>query len=274
LDEPVAVNDADNMRGLTYRRLALTVITTPAQGVITIALLTPTAPQIGGIRVGDPISHLVQRWGPPHRRSGDRAAYRFGAWGVTVAIDTTSRPERILYMKIDWSDEETPSSRTPPRALTPRGSAPWSTTDPPPLVAGIRLGDSVTHVRSVLGPPTSHRRLVGGADELVYWPAGLAVVTTPDQGVAMIGLLTPDAPELAGVRVGDPITRLVQRWGPPSSRGRDRAAYRFGAWGVLVMTDTTSSPERILYVTLGWSSKKTPSSLTPPWPTPDTERIN
>ncbi|CAN5166464.1 hypothetical protein BH24GEM2_BH24GEM2_12790 [soil metagenome] len=55
------------------------------------------------------------------------------------------------------------------------GASPrWYAVDQPPLVAGIRLGDSLAHMRSVLGSPTEYRRLVGGAHELVYWPPGLA----------------------------------------------------------------------------------------------------
>jgi hypothetical protein len=133
-------------------------------------------------------------------------------------------------------------------------------------VAGIRLGDSLAHVRSVLGSPTEYRRLVGGAHELVYWPPGLAVITTDAQGVALIGLLSPEAPEVAGVRVGDPVPHLVQRWGPPHRRSSQRIAYQAGAWGILVIADTTASPERISSITFAWSSKATPSSITPPWP--------
>jgi hypothetical protein len=128
------------------------------------------------------------------------------------------------------------------------GASPrWYAVDQPPLVAGIRLGDSLAHVRSVLGSPTEYRRLVGGAHELVYWPPGLAVITTDAQGVALIGLLSPEAPEVAGVRVGDPVPHLVQRWGPPHRRSSQR-------------------PERISSITFAWSSKATPSSITPPWP--------
>jgi hypothetical protein len=92
------------------------------------------------------------------------------------------------------------------------GASPrWYAVDQPPLVAGIRLGDSLAHMRSVLGSPTEYRRLVGEAHELVYWPQGLAMITTDAQGVALIGLLSPEAPEVAGVRVGDPVPHLVQR---------------------------------------------------------------
>lgn len=151
-------------------------------------------------------------------------------------------------------------------------SAPLKPTDSPPLVAGLRLGDSLAHVRAVLGTPTSERPITGDAVELVYWPPGLAIVTTQDQGVALIGLLLPGSPELAGVRVGDPLPYVVQLWGPPHNRTGDRASYQFGDWGVLVMIDTASTPERIESITLGWSNKGTPSSITPPWPAPDTTR--
>jgi hypothetical protein len=110
---------------------------------------------------------------------------------------------------------------------------------------------------------------VGGAVELVYWSPGLTIVTTQDQGIALIGLLFPTSPDLAGIRVGDPLPYVDQRWGPPYKRSGDRAAYRFGDWGVFVMIDTASTPERIESITLGWSDKGTPSSITPPWPALD-----
>jgi hypothetical protein len=135
----------------------------------------------------------------------------------------------------------------------------------PPLVAGIRLGDSAARVRAVLGTPTTEERLMADARQLAYRAHGIVVVTTGDQGVAMIGLLAPNAPQLNGVRVGDPVSYLIQRWGPPDQRGAGRVSYKVGRWGALVVVDTLGEPERVESITFGWASPKQ-SRLTPPWP--------
>jgi hypothetical protein len=145
-------------------------------------------------------------------------------------------------------------------------TGPWRDAEPPPLVAGIRLGDSLARVRAVLGKPTSERSLMADARELAYWPPGLAVITTGDQGVALIGLLTPAAPQVAGVRVGDPVSHLVEQWGPFYRRNGARVSYRNGPWGALVIIDTAAVPQRIQSITFGWATPAKPGAITPPWP--------
>jgi hypothetical protein len=134
----------------------------------------------------------------------------------------------------------------------------------PPAIVGIRLGDSAARVREVLGNPTTDERITADARQSVYWPRGIVVVTTGGQGVALIGLVTPAAPQLEGVRVGDPVTHMVQQWGPAHRRDSGRASYKAGRWGVLVVIDTAAAPARIESVTLGWANASQ-SAITPLW---------
>ena len=140
----------------------------------------------------------------------------------------------------------------PPAHAVP--ASPWTAGEAPPLLAGIRLGDSLARVRAALGEPEGQRRLEGGALELEYWHRGLMVVTTADQGVALIGMVNPAAPVVAGVRVGDPVPYLVQAWGPWTRRAGARLGYVYGKWGVMVVADTSASPERVQSITFGWSA--------------------
>jgi len=134
-------------------------------------------------------------------------------------------------------------------------AAPWLPGEPPPLVAGVRLGDSLQRVRTVLGaPPGGERELVGGARALEYGQRGLMVVTTEDQGIAMLGLLHPGAPVVHGVRVGDPVEWMEQQWGPMHRRAGEQGTYVVGRWGVMVSIDTTLVPERVRSITFGWST--------------------
>ena len=143
----------------------------------------------------------------------------------------------------------------------------------PPQIAGVRLGQSLEAALAALGSPTFQRELIGGAVELAYDHRGLVIVTTPDQGVALIGLLSPIAPDLSGVRIGDPITHVLEQWGEPHSTGPGSMAYDFGEWGILVSEDVAEGIRRVEHVTIGWSKKKSDRSIVPPWPTrPDTLR--
>lgn len=135
----------------------------------------------------------------------------------------------------------------------------------PPLIAGIRIGDSTARVRPVLGSPTTDSPWVADGRELVYWPRGIVVVTNITQGVAMIGLVNPAAPMLAGVRVGDPISYVIQQWGIPYRRSAERLTYKAGSWGVMVAIDTSFVPNRVQSITFGWSKPLQPGGITPPW---------
>ena len=158
-----------------------------------------------------------------------------------------------------------PAVQAPSERSTNQARPAFLADSAPPLVAGIRLGDSTARVRVVLGSPTTDSRSVADARELVYWPRGIVVLTNTTQGVAMIGLVNPAAPVLAGVRIGDPVSYMVQQWGDPYRRDATRLTYKSGSWGVLVVMDTSIVPNRVESITFGWSQPRQPGGITPPW---------
>ncbi len=143
------------------------------------------------------------------------------------------------------------SASPPPSASIPAAAAlPWPSNAAPPLVAGVRLGDSFERVREVLGPNLEERSLFADAVEFVSRPVGLSISGTGDQGVATIALTTTDAPALWGVRVGDPASELLRRWGTPERSGSGRVMYRADTWAVLIMVDSVE--QTIANMSIGW----------------------
>jgi len=120
-------------------------------------------------------------------------------------------------------------------AISSAGAAPrpWQASDKPPVVAGIKLGDSEQHALDVLGAPDD---VVPSADSevLQYVAKGLEVTATKKEGVVAIRLLTPDAGAIDGIKVGDIARDVLLKWGAPSG-GQGRIAV-FGppAWTIAV----------------------------------------
>lgn len=168
--------------------------------------------------------------------------------GVTAALAALA----LVACSRTISGGATPGGQPAPSRPPVQQSAtfPWAADAPPPLVAGIRLGDSAAKVRSVLGTPDRERVAIGDLRELDYVPLGLAVWVTGDQGVAMISLMTSDSPELGGVRNGVPLSTLQARWGPPHNRVGQGWIYRTDDWLVMVMADTVQ--QRVANLSLGW----------------------
>ena len=109
---------------------------------------------------------------------------------------------------------------------------PWGPKDEPPVVAGIRLGDSEQHALDVLGAPDDVNTSALG-DMLEYNTRGLEV-TASKEGVLAIRLFKPEAGAIGELKVGDMARDVITKWGVPQG-GEDRVA-RFGAgeWVILV----------------------------------------
>jgi type IV pilus biogenesis protein CpaD/CtpE len=106
--------------------------------------------------------------------------------------------------------------------------------DAVPAAWGVRLGDSAARVDSVLGPATSSRRLMADAVLRRYADRDLELVTTGDQGVAMVFCYGPRA-VVAGARVGMGEPALLALWGAPYRRYDDgRLGYKAATWGAAV----------------------------------------
>ena len=120
-----------------------------------------------------------------------------------------------------------------PRAQRPV-AAPRAFPEVVPAVWGVRLGDSAARVDSVLGPATSSRRLMADAVLRRYADRDLELVTTGDQGVAMVRCYGPRA-VVAGARVGMGEPALLAAWGTPYRRYDDGGlGYKAATWGAVV----------------------------------------
>ena len=122
-------------------------------------------------------------------------------------------------------------------ALAQGGEFPWKARDAPPPVAGIRLGDGRVRLEAVLGKPSHTQKLGEDVLVLTYRQRGVQVLYAPLDGVAIIYLLTREAGEIRGVRLGDTRQEVVARLGDPPAVAGPMAIYRAGIWGVFVKLD-------------------------------------
>ena len=101
----------------------------------------------------------------------------------------------------------------------------------PEVRPGIALGTGLEQTIARLGPS---RDQVRRHDLLVlqYREEGLRLVFGRRRGAILIELLAAQAGELHGVRVGDRVTAIGDRWGPPSERGSEHVVYWIGRWGI------------------------------------------
>ena len=101
-------------------------------------------------------------------------------------------------------------------------------------MAGISLGDGRVRLDAVLGKPSATQKLGEDILVLTYRPRGVQVLYAPLDGVAIIYLLTREAGDIRGVRLGDTRQEVVARLGDPPSVAGPMAIYRAGIWGVFV----------------------------------------
>lgn len=137
-------------------------------------------------------------------------------------------------------------------ALAQGGAFPWKSGDPPPAVAGIRLGDNFARLKAVLGQPSRVQKLAPGVPlenvaVLTCQASGLQVHITRADGVSIIYLLTRAAGDLGGVRVGDSWKEVLGRWGNPAGRSRDgvTAIYKAGHWAVALRLDQQNKVKQL-----------------------------
>jgi hypothetical protein len=118
------------------------------------------------------------------------------------------------------------------------GEFPWKAGDAPPPVAGIRLGDGLIRLETVLGRPGTTEKLGNEALVFTYQRRGLQIIYASLDGVAIIFLQTRAAGDIGGVRLGDKREDVLARWGKPASVAGPTAYYRAGSsWVVLLKLD-------------------------------------
>lgn len=129
-----------------------------------------------------------------------------------------------------------------------QGRLPWRVGDAPPAVAGLGLGAARRTIDSVLGRPESVRALSPGVEVLRYGSRGIALVYSEVDSLAVAYLVTREAGDIGGTRVGDPRDSVVARWGDPTGVQDNIALYQVGRWAIVVWLDSTRSSVQVLGV--------------------------
>ena len=133
--------------------------------------------------------------------------------------------------------------------LAAQGKPPWKAGDPAPALLGLHLGDTRARLDSLLGPSDGKQELGERVLALSYTARQVTVTWSRLDGVAVIDLRSRESGEIGGVRVGDTIQSLVERWGPPPQGEGTTGLYVFGAWAIVVRSDTAG--EKIVMLSLG-----------------------
>ncbi len=79
----------------TYQQPGVQVIYTPLDGVSIVYLHTPTAGDIGGVRLGDARQDVLARWGNPSSGKGETALYLAGTWVVVMKFDQGNKVKQL-----------------------------------------------------------------------------------------------------------------------------------------------------------------------------------
>jgi len=79
----------------TYRQRGVQVLYTPLDGAAIIYLLTPTAGDIGGVRLGDARKDVLARWGNPSSAQGETALYLAGTWVVVMKFGQDNKVKQL-----------------------------------------------------------------------------------------------------------------------------------------------------------------------------------
>ena len=127
------------------------------------------------------------------------------------------------------------------------GHFPWSRTDTPPAIAGLRLGDTRASVEARLGK-ASESRPAGAGLVLEYSEHGLSIVLDAVGDVSMIYLLTRSAGDVDGVRVGDSRDEVRAHWGEPPLAQGAQAMYTAGDWAVVL---ELGAGQRVVSINVG-----------------------
>lgn len=158
------------------------------------------------------------------------AAPAFNRAKVAALLGTADRVALLeTYLELDassgWSNEARRLlGDSPSRVSLHRVPA-------PEVRPGVALGTGLEQALARLGPS---RDQVCRHDLLVlqYPERGLRLVFGRRRGAIMIELLAAHSGDLHGVRVGDAVAAIGDRWGPASERSGEHAVYWIGRWGI------------------------------------------
>ena len=133
--------------------------------------------------------------------------------------------------------------------LAAQGKPPWKAGDRAPALLGLHIGDTRAKLDAVMGPPEGTQVLGEGVVALSYRHGTVIVTWARLDGVATIDLKSPDAGDIAGIRVGGSIDDLVAKWGQPPQGDNNVGLWVFGPWAVVVRADDAG--KKIVMLSLG-----------------------
>ena len=110
---------------------------------------------------------------------------------------------------------------------------PWKAGDKPPVVAGIKLGDTEQHALDVLGPPDDVNASAMG-ELLEYGAKGLELTATKTGGVVAIRMFKAESGAIGEIKVGDIARDVILKWGAPQGGEGRVAQYGTDNWIVIV----------------------------------------
>jgi hypothetical protein len=111
---------------------------------------------------------------------------------------------------------------------------------PPPRMAKVMLTINADLTRGVLGPPEAVQAQEDGGTLWAYRSGALLLLidTIPGgRGIYAIQLNTPESGDVQGVRVGDPVSAAIRKWGVPSERDGQRLVFDRYDWYLAVITE-------------------------------------
>lgn len=89
---------------LFYKERGVIVLYSTHEGATAVYLLTPTAGDVGGVRVGDGRDQILQKWGSPSKVDGSSAIYRARDWVIALQLG----PEQtVVKIGVGRPDDKT-----------------------------------------------------------------------------------------------------------------------------------------------------------------------
>jgi len=247
-----------------YKAQAKTYVGTQAGGVGMVVFCAAEAGDLGGARIGDSLTSVKTHWGAPPVQAGQIGIYQAGTWMLEAELAPDSLSLKLAAIVRSGTSLAVSDGQLMLDEFCPHrgGMFPWRAGDPPPDVAGIHLAESRADVQAALGKPDDDK-VPGGKPKageyfLNYVKRGITVIGTPGDGVSVVTLFSPSAGDISGLRAGDTVNSLLDRWGFPPVQNGSIGIYPAGVWGVVVKLDPATNRIRSMYIS--WTSLKWPDT--------------
>jgi len=245
-----------------YGKQGKTYVGAPETGITMIVFCLPSAGPIGGARIGESLHDWAAKWGKPPNISGAVGVFPADRWLLEVQRDPLGKAVSMAAVvrrgtALAYDDGQLTLNEFCPHD---GNTFPWRAGDAPPVVAGIRLGEAREAVIARLGAP-NNQNVPGGkpfGQEYFLNYDKLSALGMPNDGISVILLRTPQAGDIDGLRVGQTVSALVDRWGAPPDQDGVTGIYAAGTWAVVVKLD--QARKHIASLQLGWTPLKWPET--------------